>query len=151
MALCQGFRRFQSDPSHGTHCKDVWIQTSSRSWHVVDGSLSGICTAAFACGPYSSRHTVQAARVLAFASIGAYLADEFRRRHRYVYSAWRSSALGHASTPDRLAMNVLEAIESRASASKLTVPGPTRAHLETIIRAGTRAPDHGRLRPWRFA
>jgi nitroreductase len=48
-------------------------------------------------------------------------------------------------------MNVLEAIESRASAAKLSAPGPTRAHLEQIIRAGTRAPDHGRLRPWRFA
>jgi nitroreductase len=48
-------------------------------------------------------------------------------------------------------MNVLEAIESRASAAKLSAPGPTRAHLEQIIRAGARAPDHGRLRPWRFA
>jgi len=48
-------------------------------------------------------------------------------------------------------MNILEAIESRASAAKLSAPGPTRAHLEQIIRAGTRAPDHGRLRPWRFA
>lgn len=48
-------------------------------------------------------------------------------------------------------MNVLDAIESRASAGKLSAPGPTRAHLEQIIRAGARAPDHGRLRPWRFA
>jgi nitroreductase len=45
---------------------------------------------------------------------------------------------------------VLTAIESRASALKLTEPGPTRAHLEQIMRAGVRAPDHGRLRPWRF-
>jgi nitroreductase len=48
-------------------------------------------------------------------------------------------------------MDVLEAIESRASAVKLSAPGPTRVHLEQIIRAGARAPDHGRLRPWRFA
>ncbi len=48
-------------------------------------------------------------------------------------------------------MNILDAIESRASAVKLSTPGPTRAHLEQILRAGTRAPDHGRLRPWRFA
>jgi nitroreductase len=48
-------------------------------------------------------------------------------------------------------MNVITAIESRASALKLSTPGPTRAHLEQILKAGTRAPDHGRLRPWRFA
>jgi nitroreductase len=32
----------------------------------------------------------------------------------------------------------------------LTEPAPTRADIERIIKAGTRAPDHGRLRPWRF-
>lgn len=47
-------------------------------------------------------------------------------------------------------MNLLEAIESRTSALKLSEPAPTREHLEKIIHAGTRAPDHGRLRPWRF-
>jgi nitroreductase len=47
-------------------------------------------------------------------------------------------------------MDLLTGIESRASALKLAAPGPTRAHLEQIMRAGTRAPDHGRLRPWRF-
>ena len=45
---------------------------------------------------------------------------------------------------------LLTAIDSRASALKLSEPGPTRAHLELIMRAGVRAPDHGRLRPWRF-
>jgi nitroreductase len=47
-------------------------------------------------------------------------------------------------------MELIEGIESRTSALKLTQPAPTRAHIEQIIRAGTRAPDHGRLRPWRF-
>jgi nitroreductase len=47
-------------------------------------------------------------------------------------------------------VDLLSAIESRASALKLTEPGPTHAHLEQIMRAGMRAPDHGRLRPWRF-
>ena len=47
-------------------------------------------------------------------------------------------------------MDLLEGIASRTSALKLASPGPTREHLEQIIRAGTRAPDHGRLRPWRF-
>ena len=47
-------------------------------------------------------------------------------------------------------MELIAGIESRTSALKLSGPGPTRAHIEQIIRAGTRAPDHGRLRPWRF-
>jgi nitroreductase len=47
-------------------------------------------------------------------------------------------------------MELLAGIESRTSALKLSAPGPTREHIEQIIHAGTRAPDHGRLRPWRF-
>lgn len=48
-------------------------------------------------------------------------------------------------------MELLEGIGSRTSPLKLTTPGPSAAHIDQIIRAGTRAPDHGRLRPWRFA
>src|SRR3954466_14379736 len=47
-------------------------------------------------------------------------------------------------------MDVLTAINSRASATRLGEPGPTAAQLETILAAGIRAPDHGRLSPWRF-
>lgn len=47
-------------------------------------------------------------------------------------------------------MELLEGIQSRASALKLSAPGPTREHLDQILRAGIRAPDHGRLKPWRF-
>ncbi|AMN47029.1 hypothetical protein ACG33_07950 [Steroidobacter denitrificans] len=47
-------------------------------------------------------------------------------------------------------MDLPTAIESRTSAFKLKAPAPTRAQVEQIIRAGIRAPDHGRLRPWRF-
>jgi nitroreductase len=47
-------------------------------------------------------------------------------------------------------MDLLTGIESRTSALKLSAPGPTREHIERIIHAGARAPDHGRLRPWRF-
>jgi len=47
-------------------------------------------------------------------------------------------------------MDLLEGIRSRTSALKLSAPGPSRAQIEEIIRAGVRAPDHGRLRPWRF-
>lgn len=47
-------------------------------------------------------------------------------------------------------MDLLTGIESRTSALKLGEPGPSREHIERIIAAGLRAPDHGRLRPWRF-
>jgi nitroreductase len=32
----------------------------------------------------------------------------------------------------------------------LTEPGPSSRDLQIIVAAGLRAPDHGRLRPWRF-
>ncbi len=47
-------------------------------------------------------------------------------------------------------MDVLTAINSRASAIKLAAPGPTPEQLQIILNAGARAPDHGRLSPWRF-
>jgi len=47
-------------------------------------------------------------------------------------------------------VSALQAILTRTSALKLGEPAPSHAHIEQIIEAGTRAPDHGRLRPWRF-
>lgn len=47
-------------------------------------------------------------------------------------------------------METLAAIAGRASATKLIEPGPTEEHLAVILNAATRAPDHGRLSPWRF-
>jgi len=45
---------------------------------------------------------------------------------------------------------VVESIISRASAVTLKEPGPSADDLRLILRAGTRAPDHGKLQPWRF-
>lgn len=47
---------------------------------------------------------------------------------------------------------VLTTILSRHSVSpkKLIEPAPTQTELEDIIQAAVTAPDHGRLRPWRF-
>ncbi len=48
-------------------------------------------------------------------------------------------------------MDALTAIESRSSATKLVEPGPSREQVERLLHAAVRAPDHGRLAPWRFA
>jgi nitroreductase len=48
-------------------------------------------------------------------------------------------------------MELFDAIQSRSSAGRLAEPGPTQEQLERLIAAAARAPDHGRLRPWRFA
>lgn len=47
-------------------------------------------------------------------------------------------------------MDAIEALTRRVSAGPLADPAPTDAELATLLAAATRAPDHGRLRPWRF-
>ena len=47
-------------------------------------------------------------------------------------------------------MELLEAIKSRRSISRLSPPAPTAAELRLILDAAVCAPDHGSLRPWRF-
>jgi nitroreductase len=37
-----------------------------------------------------------------------------------------------------------------SSAQTLVAPGPTEAQIQDIICIGARAPDHGKLNPWRF-
>jgi nitroreductase len=45
---------------------------------------------------------------------------------------------------------VIDTLLSRASVKLLGEPGPSDADLRTIFEAAMRAPDHGKLRPWRF-
>lgn len=47
-------------------------------------------------------------------------------------------------------MDALTALTTRASAAKLAAPAPSPADLDRMLEAAVRAPDHGRLRPWRF-
>lgn len=47
-------------------------------------------------------------------------------------------------------MDAMELLLSRELALKLELPGPDRAALDAIFQSAVRAPDHGRLRPWRF-
>ncbi|TAJ92856.1 MAG: nitroreductase [Reyranella sp.] len=53
----------------------------------------------------------------------------------------------HAREPRLLALDQLLA---RRSVGLLQEPAPEGADLDLILDAGLRAPDHGRLKPWRF-
>jgi nitroreductase len=47
-------------------------------------------------------------------------------------------------------MELLAAIGSRTSAARVSPPGPSPDELGRILAAAARAPDHGRLKPWRL-
>jgi len=47
-------------------------------------------------------------------------------------------------------MDLLQALQNRNSAPKLTDPAPDGGALEQIFAAGLRTPDHAWLTPWRF-
>ena len=46
--------------------------------------------------------------------------------------------------------DAMDMLLSRASSGELRAPGPDAEALGQIVAAGLRAPDHGKLRPWRF-
>ena len=47
-------------------------------------------------------------------------------------------------------MELFAAIQTRSSAGRLAEPGPSPDDLDRLLQAAERAPDHGRLKPWRF-
>jgi nitroreductase len=47
-------------------------------------------------------------------------------------------------------MELFDAIASRSMAKQLSGPGPSAEQIARLLEAADRAPDHGRLRPWRF-
>ena len=47
-------------------------------------------------------------------------------------------------------MEAIEALTSRRSPAQMTEPAPDDAALNAILGAAMRAPDHGKLKPWRF-
>jgi nitroreductase len=47
-------------------------------------------------------------------------------------------------------MDAMELLLTRSSGVKLAEPAPSDAEFEQILKAAVRAPDHGRLKPWRF-
>ena len=51
---------------------------------------------------------------------------------------------------EKIDMDALGLLLGRESALKLEEPGPSESAFDAIFRSAVRAPDHGRLRPWRF-
>jgi nitroreductase len=51
---------------------------------------------------------------------------------------------------DNARMQAIDLLLTRRSARALTEPAPDAAALNLILASAARAPDHGRLRPWRF-
>ena len=47
-------------------------------------------------------------------------------------------------------MDALAALTTRVSPVALDAPGPSAPDLEAILKAAVAAPDHGRMKPWRF-
>jgi len=47
-------------------------------------------------------------------------------------------------------MDALTALITRVSPAALDAPGPPADVLQKILEAAVAAPDHGRMRPWRF-
>jgi nitroreductase len=47
-------------------------------------------------------------------------------------------------------MDLIEGILTRQSVAVLTAPAPSPLALDRAFRCAMAAPDHGRLRPWRF-
>lgn len=51
---------------------------------------------------------------------------------------------------ERVAGSRLDLLMARSSTAKFGTVAPTPAELDLILAAAARAPDHGRLAPWRF-
>ena len=47
-------------------------------------------------------------------------------------------------------MEALDSLITRQSAKTYGDTAPTKEHLAQVLQSAVRAPDHGRLRPWRF-
>lgn len=47
-------------------------------------------------------------------------------------------------------MDAMTALKSRVTPLRLIEPAPSGEALQALLEAATRAPDHGKLRPWRL-
>src|SRR5207244_13606094 len=61
-----------------------------------------------------------------------------------------SEKAGTARVCDNARMQAIDVLLTRRSARTLAEPGPDEGALGLIFASAAHAPDHGRLRPWRF-
>ena len=47
-------------------------------------------------------------------------------------------------------MDAMDLLLTRYSAAKLGMPAPSKEAVDGMLEAAARAPDHGRLQPWRL-
>lgn len=47
-------------------------------------------------------------------------------------------------------MTPMDMLLSRASTDHLKAPAPSETQMAEVLAAAMRAPDHGKLRPWRY-
>jgi nitroreductase len=47
-------------------------------------------------------------------------------------------------------VDALQLLQNRVSITKLVEPAPSHIELLEVFKAAARAPDHGKLQPWRF-
>lgn len=70
---------------------------------------------------------------------------------RTVRSVWEYGSMKDISDQNNQdGLRALHLLLERRSVATLEDPPPTAAEVNLILDAGLRAPDHGRLRPWRF-
>src|SRR6185312_17535316 len=62
----------------------------------------------------------------------------------------RAHLRARRAIPTFTLMTAIDTLLTRASVSDLVDPAPEGPELDLILQAGLRAPDHGKLRPWRF-
>jgi nitroreductase len=76
------------------------------------------------------------------------------RPFRDGFTGWAKTANERGQRPfvRTMTSQTLELLLRRRSAppQTLAAPGPTADELETLLRAASRVPDHGKLAPWRF-
>src|SRR5689334_20303872 len=64
--------------------------------------------------------------------------------------ATHNKSMDHTLERPVASSTALNLLLNRQSSGALVEPAPSGADLDLILDAALRAPDHGRLRPWRF-
>jgi nitroreductase len=83
-------------------------------------------------------------RSIGFTSLDRHNPDRTNNRYRLPWPHLKQDLIGRST------MDALEVLLGRSSALKLMEPAPSSVELDLILESALRAPDHGRLRPWRF-